>query len=372
MSKVIFSFDAIDTWFFRESRPYGTIGGSELVSVFPPPAGTIVGVVRTLIGESLGIDWKKYKNDTIKGIIGYGDDLGPLKFSGPYLTQDKKRLYPAPTLLMKKDNLISKLLPGKPVLCDLGRVQLPAISSEEKGWQTIENTWVSRETLKVILSGQVPGLAQLISAEKLFVNESRLGIGRNNARRTTEKSLLYQTRHIRPLDKVGIEVEVEGLEQSIRDKISSQRLIRMGGDGRFSAVNISEELTDDTLLMPENISGNQIMLAILTHADFGGDWKPLEFSVKDTDNDGNTVWTGALNGIKLTLISAITGKAMREGGWDLAENKPKTVKSLVPAGSVYFCKVEGDIQEAVKKLHSLKKIGNNTEYGRGELAVGVW
>lgn len=378
MSRVIFNFDAIDTWFFRESRPYGTIGGSELISVFPPPARTIAGVVRSLVGESLGADWKRYKDDTnyviddvkLRDIIGYSDDPGQLKFSGPYLTQNEKRLYPVPALLRKKDNPIGKLLPGKSVLCDLGRIQLPSISSDGKGWQPIENTWISGDTLKVILSGQMPTLDQFIFAEKLFANEPRLGIGRNNACRTADKGLLYQTRHIRPLNKVRIEIEAEGLEQSILDKIGSQRIIRTGGDGRFSAVTIFPKSTDNTLPMPENLSGNRIMLVLLTHANFGGDWKPSGFT-DDKDSDGNAVWTKVMNNIRLTLISAITGKAMREGGWDLAENKPKTVNSLVPAGSVYFCKIDGDIQEAFKKLHGFK-IGNDAEYGRGELAVGVW
>lgn len=379
MSAVIINFDAVDTWFFRESRPYGTIGGSELVSVFPPPARTVVGVVRSLVGESLGTDWREYKNnpdyviDSVKlrDVIGFSDDLGRLKFSGPYLTQGGKRLFPTPALLMKKDNPISKLLPGNPVFCDLGKIQLPVISPDEKSWKSIENTWITQYTLKVILSGQTPTSDQLIPAEKLFTNESRLGIGRNNDRRTADKGLLYQTRHIRPLDGVTIEVEVEGLEQSILDKIGAQRIIRTGGDGRLSAVSVSPKPTGTTLPMPETLSGDRIMLILLTHADFGGSWKPLEFAdIKDSDGN-TTAWQGVINDIPLTLVSAIIGKAVREGGWNLADNKPKTVKSLVPAGSVYFCRVDGDIQEACNALHGLK-IGNDTKYGRGELVVGVW
>ncbi|MEN9847352.1 MAG: hypothetical protein RL368_92, partial [Pseudomonadota bacterium] len=31
-------FSAFDTWFFRESRPFDSVGGNDLSGVFPPPA----------------------------------------------------------------------------------------------------------------------------------------------------------------------------------------------------------------------------------------------------------------------------------------------------------------------------------------------
>jgi hypothetical protein len=45
--------------------------------------------------------------------------------------------------------------------------------------------------------------------------------------------------------------------------------------------------------------------------------------------------------------------------------------SLIPAGSVYFCKVDDVLQHAVQQLNG-KKIGNETTLGRGELAIGYW
>ena len=56
-------FNAFDTWFFRESRPMDSIGGSELASLFPPPATTLAGAVRTAIGEHLRVDWSRFQDD---------------------------------------------------------------------------------------------------------------------------------------------------------------------------------------------------------------------------------------------------------------------------------------------------------------------
>ena len=49
---LICRFTPLDTWFFRESRPHGSIGSSELGSVFPPPVRTLLGALRTLIGDT--------------------------------------------------------------------------------------------------------------------------------------------------------------------------------------------------------------------------------------------------------------------------------------------------------------------------------
>ena len=65
------------------------------------------------------------------------------------------------------------------------------------------------------------------------------------------------------------------------------------------------------------------------------------------------------------------GKAVREGGGDLLRRQPRPVRSLIPAGSVYFCSVEGDVRAAVTALHGWHA-GHATALGRGELAVGFW
>ena len=81
MTKQTVSFNAVDTLFFRESRPMESQG--ELQSVFPPPIRTLAGALRTLIGENAGVNWSHFKaTDELANIIGYGDDLGQLSLQG--------------------------------------------------------------------------------------------------------------------------------------------------------------------------------------------------------------------------------------------------------------------------------------------------
>ncbi len=110
-------FSAFDTWFFRESRPTETIGGSELACVFPPPMGTVAGALRTALGEHLGIDWEEPNqapdalHEEARALIGTaalgtGDCPGSLRLAGPWLARREHRhwlrLYPAPANLMAK------------------------------------------------------------------------------------------------------------------------------------------------------------------------------------------------------------------------------------------------------------------------------
>lgn len=91
MNALTCHFEALDTWFFRESRPQGSIGASELGSVFPPPVNTLLGAVRTAIGDAFhqqhGTDWRQFAElNALQAIIGFADNLGPLRCEGPFLS----------------------------------------------------------------------------------------------------------------------------------------------------------------------------------------------------------------------------------------------------------------------------------------------
>ena len=372
-------FESLDSWFFREARPFNVATSNELSSVFPPPARAVAGAVRTLIGETQGVDWERFAQDgeyaELKRWIGAGDDLGDLKIVGPYplwegKREEKKRLYRAPLHLLAKTPscpLVGEgwgggfLKPGDPVECDLGKVRLPRLEKSLPGAKPLENAWLEPADLARVLNGQYP--EKIIRSNELYDEEPRLGIARDNAQRTVADSLLYQTRHHRPRPGLGIGVTVCGISPEWHPE---RGVIRFGGEGRPSAVTVSDTLP---LLATPKGSGHNLLLMLLTPADFNGDWR-LPGLEPDTQDDIR-VWRGQLNGVDLVLHCAVLGKAVREGGWDLLQQRPRPVKSLIPAGSVYFCTVQGDPQSAIDALHG-QHIGHDTALGRGELAIGSW
>ncbi|TVR63992.1 MAG: hypothetical protein EA420_06110 [Candidatus Competibacteraceae bacterium] len=229
------------------------------------------------------------------------------------------------------------------------------------GAKPLEDVWLDGTDLHRVLSGQFP--EKVYRSSELYDVEPRLGIARNNARRTANDGLLYQTRHLRPRPELSIGVTVSGIPADSHPECG---VIRFGGEGRPSAVTVDDA---PPRLTPLEIHGQNMLLMLLTHADFGGGWLLPGFK-PDTQGDVK-VWRGQLHGVELMLHSAVLGKAAREGGWDLLRKQPRPVRSLIPAGSVYFCTVTGDARAAATALHG-GHVGCDTALGRGELAVGLW
>jgi len=362
-------FAPLDTWFFREARGFDTSGSNELSSLFPPPARTVAGAIRTRIGEAQGVDWAGFPDaadcTALRAVIGVGDDLGQLRLQGPYPRLAGERLYPVPRHLLSvpdTDAPYRFLRPGDPVDCDLGRVRLPKLDPAKPGAKPLDNAWLTAGDLQRVLQGEHP--QRVIEASTLYTVEPRLGIGRHNRRRTGIDGLLYQTRHLRLHAEVTIGAATGGIPQAWQPATGT---LRFGGEGRAAAFEVSEAAAP--LATPAS-GTSHLLLVLLTPADFGADhWLLPGFTA--ARQDGIDVWQGELNGIPLTLHSAVIGKPTREGGWDLAKQAPRPVESLVPAGSVYFCTAPSDPAQAVNALHG-HCIGSATALGRGELAVGVW
>lgn len=376
-------FSALDTWFFRESRPHNAVGAAELSSQFPPPARTLVGALRTLIGEQIDTDWAAYKRDgeahPLAQIIGHGDDLAPLHIDGPWPMLDGERLYPAPGFLLKQapgvGQGLRRLVIGAPVETDLGRVRLPVMPNNERGARPLSECWLTAAGMANVLAGGLPPPASLKSARDLFDWEPRLGIARDNRRRTVEEHMLYQTRHLRPRAGLAVELGVRGLEIAYRP--SDNAVQRLGGEGRLAAMEMvaTPDPLDVLRVKQAPTHARGLILVLLTSTDLGGNWLPPGF-ILDEDQTGIRSWYGSIADVKLRIHAGVIGKAQREGGWDLMRNMPRPVRSLIPAGSAWYCTVDdndGDIASALAVLHG-RQIGSEEtqRLGRGLLAAGIW
>ena len=364
------TFTAVDSWFFRESRPMEAVGASRLDSVFPPPANTVIGAIRHCIGEAHQVDWREYASGphALHQVMGTPADLGPLSFDGPYLLHnDKQRLYPMPqSLLWTADRQhTTRLLPGAmPVECDLGRVRLPQKHTPLAGASAKADTWLTEQGLCAFLRGQPVLPDDMVQPNSLFVSEERLGIARDHARRVADDGLLYQTKHIRPQPGCAIAMNVGGLNDS---RLAQTGLCRLGAEGRLAGWQRNPALTLPDISSPAQKNG--LMLMLLTPALFTQGWVPD--GLQETEQDGCRVWQGVLHGVALTLVCAALGKPRREGGWDLVNKKPRDLHSFIPAGCVFFCEAQGNLEAAQRALHG-KQIGLEHAWGRGKIAAGFY
>ena len=395
-------FEPFDSWFFRESRPFGSMGDSELGSVFPPPTRTLAGALRTLMGESIGVDWQAFgqhdgSRHRLEGVdlvseIGMGQDLGRIRLGGPWLARGTasgatERYLPAPRFLMadgKSGSItkVSRLCIGEPQDCDLGKVRLPAASAF--GLRSLEGAWLTLDAYTRVLAGETPKTGDVVQREALFCEEPRLGIARDNRLRTGLVGLLYQLRHIRPAPCLFLELTVSGADPRLLSLDEGagemaqhsgaqllRRTVRLGGEGRLASISIREGAAPLPAAPEPNSDTQGLILCLLTAADLGDRGELPGFRAEDSQ--GVRAWQGEINGVPLTLHCAVIGRAEREGGWNLAKRRPSAVRSFVPAGSAWYSSVRGGMppREAIRRLHGAQ-IGDGQAFGRGQLAVGLW
>ena len=270
MSVKTWRFNALDTLFFKEARPMGSLGDSELQSVFPPPPRTVMGAIRSAIGEYNKVNWADYTskapNDalSLRLIKEMGDShgYGNMALKGLFLSLKKEnenwlRLYPVPANLVaiQEENKLKTLhflIVGQPLHCDLGKNVRMAVAPE-LGIKTLSDYWITETGLNKVLLGQIPDISDLFKADDLYSHESRLGISRNNLTGGVQKGLLYQTRHIRPhrylpLDNnkekininLAIEADIEGLSKTLYPE--KEGIVRLGGEGRAATFEILNKI----------------------------------------------------------------------------------------------------------------------------------
>lgn len=352
MSGVWLGFDAVDTWMFRDGRPFnqGDAGASVMRSVFPPFPPTLVGAVRALLWRRAlgGAKW----DDQIKRKLGNGTNwlkgatLGPLRFGSPLVLHDGQPVFPVPLHLVEgkvkdtNDRKLTFLRPADNVIhCDLGDKRLPTPAEALEGIKTISDRWVTQEGMERILNGKVPDKDQLIPTGKLWNTESRVGISIDPGTRVVRESQLYMASHVRLCENVRLAVEMQGWNAEVPNGLTP-----VAGEHRMAEVQALEK----EIVLPEPVTpekdGQIVLIAISPVA---------------PDDKGNIP---GLPGDK--LMSACTGRPEPIGGWDSRAHTAIPLRRCWPAGSVWFLEgFEGEPPSA---------IGMATEWGFGRVLVGRW
>ncbi len=363
----------LDVVFFRGTEPMNAGEAGVITSRFPPSPEVVQGFVRTALLMTMGISLQEYGRAVAgKGtgsaavqeaieLLGGIDNLGELDLYGPYLIRQQgevvERWYPAPLDLRQKGNggWHRGELDGV-VECDMGAI--PFLPKLEEGERGVEGgMWIADDGLTAYLRGEAVAADRLVTADRLFGQEQRVGIERDAQAGTAREGMLYSPVFVRLDDRagpLGIGVRVEGVDRSLQESCAG--LHRLGGEGRLAAVEI--HAAPPMLARPDGAEGR---LVLLTPARWGGRWIPLGFQ-----GDG-TGWRGSLEGIALTVVTAAVGKPWHIGGWDLAHGRPKPAEACAPAGSVYFLGATEGID--LGPLHN-RKLGGRRQAGFGHVVVG--
>lgn len=360
----------VGTWFFRDGRPYnqGESSLSDIKSIFPPFAVTAVGALRASLARSLGWNGKGDWSSDIKEKLGDGQKLAPLKFRGPYLVREKEgkseTLFPTPLHLLGKPSendvgkweQIDSLKPGEKVDCDIGdEVQLPS-SKNALGKKSLYGSYLNLADLEVVLKGGDLGRVCPIQAKDLWDFEFLIGIARDSQTRTALEGALYSISRVRLKQGISLVVGIDGLEADI----DLQSTLPFGGEGGLAHV----DYMDDTIKIPESselrpsLDGKiKFTVTHLTPAHFKGSWPSLGKEVP------------GIVGSK--VVSACLERPVWIGGWNSVKREPLPLKPFLPGGSIWFCEAEADEAEEIVDFNG-KYIGNYTDFGFGEIAIGIW
>lgn len=374
------TLSALDTYFFRDGRPYNQDdpGQAEAASLFPPHPPTVVGAIRAALARARGWPAQEWPADRLGDGVDWqkGDQcLGPLRFTGPYLSQGEEMLFPAPLCLVRATGdddaqVIDRLTPGSELPSDLGAARLPEAPNREgfTGWKVLEDHWVDRAGMTKVLNGQAP--KSVLPATDLWQSEPRVGIERGKETHTTarfaaengkpERGALYAAAHIRPWPELSLVMTIDGLDEPPPDPC----LAPVGGESRSAWLAFRDQAFDYPRADWSLETGDTIRYTIIhiTPADLGdGAWpRPGETLRRSDGSDAPG-----------TVVSACLGRAIRVGGWDGAARKPLPLRPLIPPGSVWFMETRSDDADAVKALNG-QAIGRSTAWGFGQVLVGRW
>jgi len=383
-----YSLSPVDSWFFRDGRPFnqGEKGQMNVQSMFPPFATTIVGAIRASLARSLGWTGRGDWPAEIKAKLGDGWNLKPLKFRGPYLIKEingkLEPLFPAPLSILGKPPsdeekrwTFSRLSPVKDGIdCDLGKkVRLPA-AKNAAGMKSLYGFFLSLEDLRRVLHGEelqqinpVCGMmASVLSqgcemrpttSEMLWDLEYAVGIERNYLTRTAEEGAIYSAQRVRLCRGVALAMHIDGLS----DDLELPATLTLGGESRMAYADQLEKPIELTEAPELQSSGGNILFTV-THI------TPTFF------REGLPGPGGELPGVSgANVVSACLERPLRIGGWDSVPDRkgPIPLKPFIPPGSTWFCEAESGLAEKIRKLNGCH-IGDYSDFGFGQVLIGSW
>lgn len=384
----------IDAWFFCDGRPYEGDESTQtwVQSQFPPPAPTVVGALRLALARQQGFSGRGTWRDELAAdqarVLGDGPgDLGALRFVGPRLRRGGEDLFPVPRhvlgeLVTSRARVDTRPIPWvardflapaamKDVESDLGGsaekpLWLPrpvGVDAGERQLRHQADRWVTAAGLARVLRGELPEAGQIRAAGELWQLEPRVGLERVWSTRTAKEGALYSPSYVRLDRHVSVVMGISGLPCGW----SVPSTLTLGGEGRMASC----EPLDRELAAPECPAGTirqqrRVAVILLTPA--------LLVSPA-----GDPAWPGPgqpMPGLPgLRVVSACVDHPVLLGGFDgrLRERRqPLPLRPFAPAGSVWFCEREegADIDEVLAR-HG-EGIGEDTVYGFGQIALGVW
>ncbi|HXG20573.1 MAG TPA: type III-B CRISPR module-associated protein Cmr3, partial [Methylomirabilota bacterium] len=321
-------------------------------SLFPPYPSVIQGAIRSHHLVVKDVDLRDRKQ--IEATVGTANDYRTLCMRGPFLAKkegDKViRYLPVPAHAVPgKEGYIAPTPRNQPDTVKTSAPTPMLLWSNEEPQKKEFGQWLREDRLCELLKLGAKSAVVGESEANLFARESRLGIARDDTRRTTEEGALYEVEFIRLHDHVGLFIEVEGY-----DGWPQSGIMRIGGEGRGARF---EEVKAEPWPAPSGSLPGRFLIYFATPTYFAQGWHPDS-------------WQRFFEG-EVTLQTAAVNRFQSLGGFDWAKNDHKPARRYVPAGSVYFFTSDGHARlKPGLTQNAITDAG--AEIGFGQILIGEW
>lgn len=361
----------------RDGRPFGTGQGARMKSLDWFYPSVVVGSLRSLLGKR---DANAFEASNIAS-------LKKLRCRGPFPVFDHELFFPAPRDLQvwlddEGHRRYAKLRPLKTstetACCDLpGNGLHPiAIGADAKPAKAVP--WWSRTRIASWLCDALvepPDDADPVTGfwsgpEK----DVRTHVAIETSTGVAEEGKLFQSvgldlamRTPPYANVLALHIDQSGVWANHLSGLDA--LHPMGGERRLAHWSRTEGIDWGC---PENLTARlagakRVCMLLATPGYFRHGWRP--------DWIDEQTLIGQLPGtvVRLKLVSACIGRWVAVSGWSLERKSfgPKPVKRLVPAGSVYFFKVEsGTAQDLASRW--LQPVGDDPDMNNDGYGLALW
>jgi|AntRauTorckE5430_2_1112549.scaffolds.fasta_scaffold01678_5 CRISPR-associated protein Cmr3 len=362
---MIIKLKALDTLFFRDGKPFNKGDETWASGVFPPAPSVFYGSIRSAyIAQNLD----KY---SLKELIEKTEKLRIKQISfevyAPIMDDKKSEVgqyFPLPKDLVKRKSVNSdeaykrkKYKINKTYKLQLSSEIINSSNSTAKLLKSpfgeeveeVDNGIIHSLAFRKYLQGRDEEYFEGRELNQFLTNEPKVGIGKDNDTNTTTDGLLYRV-GMQRTDYIQAIIDFEEIEGL---KLAESGFLKLGGEGK-SVFYESEEGLDITFKMTKLADNeSQFKIYLGTPALFKKGWYPSEIFKKAN--------------VQVELIAAALGKPFNIGGFDMAKGEPKKMLKAIPAGSVYYYKLESGNLE--KLFDYLKQ--NTISEERGQEGFGI-
>jgi CRISPR-associated protein Cmr3 len=380
----------------RDARPFSADPGARAVTLEWPLPATVVGALRTHIGNAVGVDWSA---DGGRALV------REIAVQGPFLLRrgsDGRRevYFPAPrdAVLYRDDENVLRALRLRPIARDV----LPASAGSDlwPGLQPVRVTqevkptpeaafWPARDVVAWLADGR--SVSPPRHAHGRLPVDVRTHVAIQPDTLTSVAGALFSTEALAfdPRGGAGDDAPNAAMICRAIGAPPSWRpapaFLRLGGEGRQVAlVPTRDDLwpRPDPALVRALTGATRLRLLLATPALFARAWPappaaPAPPGWLPEWLDPQTLagkpprWPGPA----WTLASAVVGRRLALSGWDTRTRTPKRTRYAVPAGSVYFFELPAPLTADQARALWLLPVSDRAydrRNGFGLVLPGVW